>query len=474
MYTSSSQTIRPKQAGQATAHLAQTMTLLGMSGEELRHQIQEEIDRNPALELVEDRRCPSCGRPVTSGRYCPLCSLSSRESNGEPVVFVSGQFDSIPRGDRYPTEDEFPLEEVTPSHTDIVSHVMRQISIELEPEDRPIAIHILSSLDENGLLDVSPFEVARYHHIPTSKVEAIVRQIQFADPVGVGSPSAKDALLVQLEALQETQEVPPLATKAVRDGMALMGRRQYQELGRLLDVSAAEARRIAQFISENLNPFPAQAHWGGGRYGIDPQPSPYHKPDIVISFLNGDDGGPLTVEILMPIAGSLRVDPDFRKALKDAPDDRVETWRGHWEKATLLIKCLDQRNHTMVRLLKHLVVAQREFILKGNRFIHPITRASMAELLEVHESTISRAVSNKSVQLPSGRIVPLDVFFDRSLHIRTIIKEYVETETQPYSDSEIAELLTRDGFQVARRTVAKYRAMENILAAHLRRKQRLN
>jgi RNA polymerase sigma-54 factor len=96
------------------------------------------------------------------------------------------------------------------------------------------------------------------------------------------------------------------------------------------------------------------------------------------------------------------------------------------------------------------------------------SRASLAHELEVHESTISRAVSNKAVQMPNGRIVPLSSFFDRSLNVRTLLREIITKEPRPLSDSELAEMLAENGYHVARRTVAKYRAMEGILPANLR------
>ena len=101
-----------------------------------------------------------------------------------------------------------------------------------------------------------------------------------------------------------------------------------------------------------------------------------------------------------------------------------------------------------------------------------MSRAAFAQELEVHESTISRAVSGKAVQLPSGHIIPMSMFFDRSLHIRTALKQIIEQETKPLSDTEIGTLLAEQGFKVARRTVAKYRSMEGILPAHLRQNTR--
>jgi RNA polymerase sigma-54 factor len=118
--------------------------------------------------------------------------------------------------------------------------------------------------------------------------------------------------------------------------------------------------------------------------------------------------------------------------------------------------------------MQRLAAIQREFILHGDAYLEPCTRASLADELGVHESTISRAVSNKAVQLPSGRIVPMSKLFDRSLHIRTALRQLISQEIKPFTDTQLAEMLDRQGYAVARRTVAKYRAMEGILPAHLR------
>ncbi len=164
----------------------------------------------------------------------------------------------------------------------------------------------------------------------------------------------------------------------------------------------------------------------------------------------------------------LRVNPLFREALQEAPTEKSELWQADLEQATLLVKCLQQRNHTIVRLMQTLVVIQRDFILNGDAYLRPITRADLADELEVHESTMSRAVSDKAVQLPNRRIVPLSMFFDRSLHVRTALKQLIDQETYTLSDSQIASLLSGMGYSVARRTVAKYRSIEGILPAHLR------
>lgn len=457
-----------------TAHLAQTMTLMGLTAQELRQKIETDVANNPALEFVEQRRCSLCGRQLVDPGPCPVCSRPKNSSTEEPIVFVTAREDffALPR---VRDADALPEEEVTAERESLAQYVLRQIAFELLPEQRPLAAHLLTSLDEDGLLRTPLVEFVRYHHLPLSQVKDVIHLIQRADPIGVGSTSPQEALLVQLEVLAETSShpVPELAVRAVQEGLDLLSRRQYGELARLLGVSTARAREIAGFITENLNPYPARSHWGETNASralvlSDDSASAYTSPDVVISYLDSNPQSQLVVEVVSPLAWGLRINPLFRKAFSQAPEDRLDQWRGDFERANLLIKCIQQRNHTIVRLMQNLVRQQRRFILNGDAHLEPITRASLAKALEVHESTISRAVSNKAVQLPNGHIVPLARFFDRSLHIRTALRQFIDAETDPLTDTQLVELLGSLGYKLARRTVAKYRSMEGILPAHLR------
>jgi RNA polymerase sigma-54 factor len=216
-----------------------------------------------------------------------------------------------------------------------------------------------------------------------------------------------------------------------------------------------------------LNPYPGRAHWGESQRVNDATPV-YKDADIVISRMNETPETALLIEIVSPYAGSLRVNPLFRQALNQAPAEKANEWQSDLDEAVLLVKCLQQRDHTLVRLMTRLAVLQRRFVLEGDSQLVPITRAQLAEELEVHESTISRAVAGKAVQLPNRKIIPLAKWFDRSLHIRTALIQIIAEEKRPLSDTQIAELLIQQGFPVARRTVAKYRMMEGILPARLR------
>jgi RNA polymerase sigma-54 factor len=442
------------------------MTLLGLSSQELHQKIESELAKNPALELSVDSYCPTCHKRLTMPGPCPVCSRPRSEAEAEPIIFVSSREDiTMPRRSR--NGEDMPDEEWTPATEELPTFVLRQIAPELDPQDRPIAAHILTSLDEDGLLAVPLIEIARYHHVPPSRVESVLQLIQRAEPVGVGSPNPQQALLVQLNVLSETQPVPELAHVAIEKGWEMLSHHAYSDLARLLSISTKDAQKLAHYISENLNPFPGRTHWGGVRHTEAP-PQVYRQPDVIITRLYETPNTPLVVEVVSPFSGQLRVNPLFREALSQAPENKVDQWQQDLEQATLLIKCLQQRNHTIVRLMERLVVLQRSFILHGDAYLSPVTRAKLAKELEVHESTISRAVSSKSVQLPNGRIVPLSKLFDRSLHVRTALREIIARETTPLSDTQIRDLLEKQGYDIARRTVAKYRAMEGILPARYR------
>lgn len=450
-----------------TAHLAQTMTLLGLTVAELRQKIETELAENPALELVVEHRCPVCHRPQPHGGLCPLCNRLPAASSDQPIVFLSPRDDFQHHGS-IPHEG-LPDDNLAPEVEDLPTFVLRQIAADLAPKDRMVAAHILTNLDEDGLLSESIQEIARYQHVLPGQVEAVLRVIQRSEPVGVSCSTPQEALLVQLDVLAETRPVPALAAIAIRQGMNLLSRRKYSELGQLLGIPASQASLIASFVSDNLNPYPARAHWGDVHQSIEAAPNVYHTPDVIITRLNEREDTPLVVEIITPLYGTLRVNPLFRQASHQAPPEHSAEWQQAIDRATLLVKCIGQRNHTLVRLMELLAVLQREFILNGELHLLPITRARIADELDVHESTISRAVSDKAIQMPTGRIIPLSTFFDRNLQVRTVLKQIINQDvTATFSDSQLADMLKRKGYPVARRTVAKYRAMEGILPSHLR------
>ena len=452
-----------------TAHLTQTMKLLSMSIDEMKQEIEAELSSNPALEMKEESRCPNCNRLISEGTNCPICSRPLKAANDEPVIFISPKDDFYnyngSNGEGlYPDEQD-----ISPKVEDLPTYVLRQVALELAVEDRKIAAFMLANLNEDGLLDVRLDEIASYHHVPISRIITIKKLLQNAEPVGVCSANPQEALIVQLENLAETHDVPVLAREIIASEFEFLTKRNYAELARRFKTSVKEIQAIVAFIGDNLNPYPARSHWGDNRVPAEVDVQVYQQPDIIIDHLNDDPKSPLVVEIIMPYCGSLGVNSFFKDAIKSSSKEQKEIWKEDIERASLFVKCLQQRNNTMMRLMKEILNYQKQYILKGPRFLQPLTRVKLSQVLDVHESTISRAVSNKSVQLPNKKIVPMSSFFDRSLNVRTELRDLISREKQPLSDAQLVKLLEEKGHFVARRTVAKYRAMEGILPAHLRR-----
>lgn len=455
---------KPSQRPSTTAHLTQTMSLLELNNQELLEKIEGELSNNPALEIKETFRCPTCNSKLEGKTLCPKCTYKSNENLDDPIVFVSSNNQEYSKP--Y-TGNDRPQDEYSKQIEDLPTYILSQISSELEPNQREIAAHILTSLDKDGFLQEELFNISRFLHVSIDEIEEVLLLIKKSDPLGVGSTSPKEALLIQLDVLSETTNIPQGIKHIIEQGYELLIKKQIKALNKKFQLSIPQIENIISYVSENLNPFPGRSFWGTVRHQSGEGPARFHKPDILISksLYESDQ---LIVEVLWPLRGFLKVNSIFQKALAEAPSNKEEKWKAYLEKATLLVKCLHQRNHTMVRLMQEIAKIQNNFILKGDAHLVPCTRASLAIKLGVHESTISRAVSGKSAQLPSGKIIPLSKFFDRSLHIRTALKKIIIREEKPLSDIKIANLLEKQGYNIARRTVAKYRSMEGILPAHQR------
>lgn len=461
MFVSQRHDLRP----QATAHLATTMSLLQLPAAELEAQLRMELDKNPALELVDELRCPQCGKRLRRGP-CPSCS-AARDTTG-PVVCLAQR----PTHFQYADDDqrEFAREVRAPERLD--EYVLRQIGPALAPEERALAAYILARLDEHGLLPESAAEVAAFKRVPLSQVERVLGLIQRADPPGVGARTPQESLLIQLECLAETAEAATaptliLAHRVLQDHFEAVGKHDLPHIARQLRVTLNAVKMAVVFIQRNLTPYPTLAFWGEGKLPTD-SGAQFRQPDVTISHLNRDPQGPLLVEVFAPLNGWLRVNPEFKAALNECEAEDQATWTQAVMEAALVAKCVQQRNHTMRRLMEIIATEQHAFILGGDGDLRPLTRARVALTLEVHESTISRAVAGKTAALPDGRVVPLSKFFDRSLSMRDRVRLLVEAESKPLTDDQIADALAGQGLQVARRTVAKYRKMLGILPANLR------
>ncbi|MBI3361319.1 MAG: hypothetical protein HY023_09435 [Chloroflexi bacterium] len=452
-----------------TAHLAQTMTLIGLSAVELEETLAAELASNPALELVSEIRCPTCGRRLKR-MPCPVCHMAPRANDG-PIVYLSarGTTTGTMCGEGTDGEEREAVEPRAPEK--LAEHILRQIAPALDVDDRPIAAYLLARLDERGFLPESRAECAQFLRVTLQRVQCVLNLVQHAEPPGLGARDTRQSLLLQLESLEEEGKSHPLARACIANHWDMLCRHDFGRVARILGVSREEVKDARDFIQRNLTPYPAQAFWGDGRGRPCADNSAYFRPDVIISRPPHDANGPLHVEVFTPIAGTLRVDPAIKNALAECEEGERESWERYVERAVLFAKCMQQRNNTMCRLLEAIACEQRQFIHGGDRDLKPLTRVSLAVRLGVHESTISRAVANKTAALPDGRIVPLSKFFDRSLSVRDAVKSIVAAEPRPLTDDEIAACLARQGYHVARRTVAKYRAAEGILPAAARRRQ---
>jgi len=456
---------------QTSAHLAQTMTMLGMSADEIREKVEGELAKNPFLELVEERICPTCKRKLPENGKCPICSQPQMENSKENIIFISPRedFAAVNFGSAVePYHDEPDYDSAQTE--DLAAYVLKQIGPDLEENQKLVAAYLLNSLDDDGFITTDVFEVAQYYHVMPATVEEVIDLIQHADPLGVGSRNLQEALLVQLKHISESINPPKGAEALIRDSFDDLKHGKYREIAKRHGLTVRQVQTIEKFIGDNLNPFPARAHWGDNMAGKATQDysSVYHEPDILIYYLNEDPRNQLVVEIVMPISGYLRVNQYIKKELRNAPEDRLEEWKNDLDKANLLVKSLYQRNNTISDMMSILIARQEAYIRNGEEYVQPLTRAQIAVEMGVHESTISRAVSNKTVMLPNRKVVALSSFFDRSLNVRTVLKELIQNETKPLSDAKLVTLLNERGFNVARRTVAKYRLMEGIGSAHQR------
>ncbi len=447
------------------------MTLLYMTSAELLQTIDVELSKNPALEVIPERRCPMCGRKLPERGPCPVCSQPKTMDPEETIIFVS------PRDDFYSYngsssssfDTDRPEEPFSSENLDLPTYVLTQVAPELEKDERALAAMILTNLNEDGFLSIDIREICRFHHVTPDKVEVVLKKIMRCDPLGVGARNVQEALLAQVEFLSESTPVPEFVRRAIADEFDLLSKHQYNELAKKLGTTAQKIKLVSHYISDNLNPFPARANWGTFRQPNDNTPDVFHQPDVMIYYLNNKPGNPLVIEIITPSRGTLRLSPLFKKALKQQDGEQAEEWKKDLDKATLLIKCIQQRNNTMRQLMEQLSAIQKSYIIHGDVHLQSLTRAEIADTLGVHESTISRAVANKTVQLPNKKIIPMATFFDRSLAVRAILRDIVENENHAMNDTELCASLEEQGINVARRTVAKYRSMEGILPAHLRK-----
>ncbi len=418
-----------------TPSLKQQLAIILLPKLELEQTVKAELDENPFLEEV---------------------------INLEP----SDDFENKNDLAKYYSEDEedFTSKKLVykPSLIEILDF---QIDLEFEGIERNIAYEIVGNLDEKGYLSVPVKEIAEKLKVPVEKVEEVRKKLMRLEPTGIGALDLKEFLIVQYEERYGKDEI---AARIINESLEKLNDIEYLKK-KYKDASEDEIKYIICNI-KTLNPYPLVNFQTGDVN--------YVEPDVYI-YDKGDD-----FEIVINDTGIPKLLLTNRyKALiskKDLPPETKQFLEDKLQKALGIIRGIEQRRDNLYKIVESLVQYQSEFLRKGKKHLKPLIMRDIAEKVGLHESTVSRIVSNKFAQTPIG-MIPLKSFFSSKVNsnngdiskenVKFLIKELIENEDKkkPLSDEAISKILKEKGIKVARRTVAKYREELNIPDSRLRR-----
>ena len=429
--------------------------MLALPSMEMERVVAQELEDNPALERVEEAACGFCGGRSPT---CPVCGARPGEPDGRPARPAG------PSG----LDAAFGLA-VEERPEDVV---LRDVLTLLRDDDRVLAELVIGSLNQRGFLDESPADLARRACVAPDRIHHVITALREVGHPGIAASDLRESLLLQLDSLGQAGQgaghgggVAMLARRIVAGHLEALAQGRFCAIAQALEVQVDDVRQAREFIQRELVPSPSGCL--AGEWWARPCRTPAW-PDLVI-VERCDQPGRYAVELAEAIRCAIRVDPAWRMAATaGAADPGDSQVRALIRRADGFLAQLERRWHTLRRIGVHLADRQRDFLQRGPSSMAALTRAETARALGVSESTVSRAVAGKFALLPGGAVVPLADFFDCSLQIRTELRAIVTGEERPLSDSELAELLRRRGYNIARRTVAKYRDRLGILPAGLR------
>lgn len=517
-------TQRQTQVQKLAPHLIQANTLLQYSTLELQQAIEQEQQENPALELLSDepetgeggcRLCP--GSRVGSCAHCPFsreahplsdADLSERGRDGdagpslaESLAVLAARGEETAEDERLAAraENEFgqgdgegeydPLM-LARTQTSLAEQLLMHLrATSRTPQEVLVAEYLVDSLNERGWLQIDVDEACAVLRVPCRLITQGVERLQACDPPGVGARDLRECLLLQMRHLREEgdeQAFDPVALSLLTHHWDALIQRRFGQIARKMGVTPKRIEAAADFIVKKLKPNPAAGfrmpwdhHQNGQSRGI--------RPDVIIKR----SGIGFTIEVLGFDNTTLQVNPYYRGLYdairasrhggEPARDGAVRLSADHQkhviayvERANMFLKNLQQRRRTIQKITMALIECQQGFLETGQRaFLRPLTRTHLAKMVGMHESTVSRALLYKYVQLPSQDVVSFDIFFENAVTLKGIIAALVSEETPglPLSDQAIVDALQEHGFTVARRTVVKYREEMRISASYLRRRQ---
>jgi len=434
--------------------------ILPLPVQELLSRVEQELAENPVLERVP-WTCPQCGTEA-EGLTCGRCGYGLL---GGAARFRWERTDSRPR-EEGPSALEF-----IRAPANLLDHLEAQLRVSVrDPELLRVALHLLGYLDPRGYLEGELRYVAAELGVPETLAEQALRAVQALEPAGIGARDVRECLLLQLERLPD-HPLRDLARTLVTLHLEDLARGRHEAVAARLGVRVEAVHEALRYLRTHAVPSPADAFYAeyGGR---EVRPEELAIPDVVLT--RTEEG--YRVELVAQAALALRINPLVRRALLGAdlsPEER-ERLRAHLRRGRLFIEAVRRRNTMLYRCTEFLARYQRAFLDHGPRFLRPLTLTQVARELGVYESTVSRALAGKFVQMPDGRVVSFEVFFDGSLPVRERIREFVASEppNRPLTDEDLVERLREEGIFLARRTVTKYREMAGIPSARVRRRMR--
>jgi len=483
--------LRQTQSLVMTPQLQQAIRLLALSNLEIETYISEEIEKNPLLESVPEEDGPTA-EPVqgpASGEPAGADALIEGRGEGEAALDVdfaaeSFHHDSVADsiggadgtlglnalgGSAAAGEDGPDLDALADTAESLADHLVAQAGAEIDGADMFIAVHLIDQIDEAGYLTASLLDIANRLAVPLARVEAVLTTIQTFDPTGVGARSLAECLALQAK---EADRYDPCMARLI-DNLDLVARGDLPRLRRICEVDDED---LADMIRElrNYDPKP------GLRYGGEAvQPV---VPDLFIARRKSG----WAIEINAATLPRVLVNRSYYAELASGPQDKASrSWLSDClASANWLVKALDQRQRTIIKVATEIVRQQEEFFLKGVAYLKPMTLRQIAEAIEMHESTVSRVTSNKYLSCARG-LFELKYFFTSAIAaadggeavsaeaVKSAIRTLIAGEGKKIlSDDTLVELLNARGFDIARRTVAKYREAMGIGSSVQRRRQK--
>lgn len=461
-----------------TPQLQQSIRLLQLSTLELSQEISQMLQENPLLERLDGE-----------DRFDGAPGETSREVSGEvggdspaeePRQERDDIYEEMAWGDRAVTpsgsggddDDEHGYQQADTSQAGLHQHLADQLSLtQLSQRDRQLIALLIEALDDDGYLTASLDELQTLFpdemELDPIELATALKLLQSLDPTGVGARDLGECLWLQLKTLPADTPNLAKAKILVREHLNLLAEREYGKLKRLLDLTDNEFTTLRQLIT-SLNPRP-----GAAFTTVDTR---YVAPDVFVKKIKGLWMVSLNAEAVP----KLRINEMYAGILRGNKDGGGSL-STQLQEARWLIKNVQQRFETILKVSQAIVDRQRMFFEHGDVAMRPLTLKEIADTVELHESTISRVTTQKYMMTPRG-LFEFKYFFGSSLAtdeggatsstaIRALIKQVIESENRakPLSDNTIAELLGKQGFVVARRTVAKYRELLNIPPANQRK-----